>query len=81
LPTDLSARSVRVGLGSESPRAAILSTTSGDSRSSLRTCDTRARETHTLRAKSAAEEHSPLSKAACHSRAHLLYICSMAQAD
>ena len=59
--------SVTMGEGKGSPRAAMAFSTSGARLSSRNTWVTRARETPSLRARSAGEEQSPLDNAFCHS--------------
>lgn len=68
----LSLRSVTIGPGNGSPSAAILSKTSEDNSRSLNTCETRTLDTPSLRARSAADEHSPL----CQGRLPLSGLCN-----
>jgi hypothetical protein len=59
--------SVTKGCGKGSPRPATSASTSGANFRSLTTCETRALDTPSLLASSAAQATSPVSKALCHS--------------
>ena len=67
--TGRSIRSVMIGAGKGSPSSVIIFSTSGVSRNTRKTWRTRARETPSVRARSAGEAYGPFSNISCHSRA------------